>query len=62
MIAVGFENHGGQTCNVKHPLGRVLSGYGNNFTEGIEGFYNGQVFGTYLHVLCCQKIQGSQIL
>ena len=49
MIAVGFENHGGQTCNVKYPLGRVLSGYGNNFTEGIEGFYNGQVFGTYLH-------------
>ena len=49
MIAVGFENHGGQTCNVHQPLGRVIKGYGNNFHDKIEGFYNGQVFGTYLH-------------
>lgn len=49
LIALGFENHGGQTRNVTQPLGRVLSGYGNNFSEGIEGFYNGTVFGTYLH-------------
>lgn len=49
VTAVGFENHGGQTRNVKQPLGKVLSGYGNNFTERVEGFYNGNVFGTYLH-------------
>ncbi len=49
IIAVGFENHGGQTYNVKHPLGKVIKGYGNSFNEKMEGFYNGQVFGTYLH-------------
>lgn len=49
MTAVGFENHGGQTRGVTNPFGRVLSGYGNNFTEKTEGFYNGQVLGTYMH-------------
>ena len=47
--AVGFENHGGQTKNVLTPLGRVLSGQGNSFDCGFEGFYNGQVLGTYMH-------------
>ena len=47
--AVGFENHGGQTKNVSYPLGRVLSGHGNSFHDGFEGFYNGQVLGTYMH-------------
>lgn len=46
---VGFENHGGQTRNVKTPFGKVLSGYGNNQEEQAEGFYNGQVLGTYMH-------------
>lgn len=46
---VGFENHGGQTRNVKQPLGKVLHGFGNCFDAGYEGFYNGQVLGTYLH-------------
>lgn len=49
IIAVGFENHGGQTCNVDTPLGNVLSGYGNNFEDRKEGFYNGQVLATYMH-------------
>ena len=31
ITAVGFENHGGQTRNVKTPLGHVLHGYGNSF-------------------------------
>ncbi|MGN1344632.1 MAG: type 1 glutamine amidotransferase [Traorella sp.] len=47
--AVGFENHGGQTKNVKTPLGKVLAGQGNSFGCGYEGFYNGQVLGTYMH-------------
>lgn len=48
-IIVGFENHGGQTRNVSSPLGSVLSGYGNNMEDHMEGFYNGQVLGTYMH-------------
>lgn len=46
---VGFENHGGQTKNVSKPLGKVLSGYGNTFDSGYEGFYDGKILGTYLH-------------
>lgn len=46
---VGFENHGGQTMNVSHPLGKVLSGYGNSFDGGFEGFYDGKIMGTYIH-------------
>lgn len=46
---VGFENHGGQTVNVDHPLGKVLHGYGNSFDAGYEGFYDGKILGTYLH-------------
>ncbi len=46
---VGFENHGGQTLNVKHPLGKVIQGFGNSFDAGYEGFYDGKILGTYLH-------------
>jgi len=46
---VGFENHGSQTRNVSKPLGKVLSGYGNSFEAGSEGFYDGKVLGTYVH-------------
>ena len=46
---IGFENHGGQTLGVTKPLGKVLSGYGNAFDAGFEGFYDGKVLGTYLH-------------
>lgn len=46
---VGFENHGGQTKNVKTPLGKVKMGHGNEFNGLYEGFYNGQVLGTYMH-------------
>ena len=46
---VGFENHGGQTLNVKHPLGKVIHGYGNSFDAGQEGFYDGKILGTDLH-------------
>lgn len=48
---VGFENHGGRTQlgnNVK-PLGKVLSGYGNNGEDGTEGAIYKNSFGTYLH-------------
>ena len=48
---VGFENHAGRTrlgsgCR---PLGRVVSGHGNNGDDGGEGGVAGRVVGTYLH-------------
>ncbi|MBR2811074.1 MAG: glutamine amidotransferase [Solobacterium sp.] len=47
--AVGFENHGGQTKNVATPFARVLSGHGNTYNDGTEGFMNSQVLATYMH-------------
>ena len=46
---IGFENHGGQTKNVEHPLGSVVKGCGNSFGAGNEGYYDGRILGTYLH-------------
>ncbi len=48
---VGFENHGGKTYlgeGIK-PLGKVLSGYGNNGEDKTEGAVYKNTFGTYLH-------------
>jgi len=48
---VGFENHAGRTIlgeGVK-PLGRVVSGNGNNGRDGGEGVHAGSVIGTYVH-------------
>jgi CobQ-like glutamine amidotransferase family enzyme len=48
---VGFENHGGRTYLGPGvaPLGRVLSGFGNNGEDGTEGATVHHAFGTYLH-------------
>lgn len=48
---VGFENHSGKTCvaNELRPLGRVISGYGNNGEDGSEGVLYKNTFGTYAH-------------
>ncbi len=48
---VGFENHSGKTWlgSGLEPLGRVLSGYGNNGEDGSEGAHYKNVFGTYSH-------------
>jgi lipid II isoglutaminyl synthase (glutamine-hydrolysing) len=48
---VGFENHGGRTHlgPGARPLGRVVSGFGNNGEDGGEGAVSGRVYGTYLH-------------
>jgi CobQ-like glutamine amidotransferase family enzyme len=47
----GFENHGGRTYlgPGEQPLGRVLSGHGNNGKDGFEGVHSRNVIGTYLH-------------
>jgi lipid II isoglutaminyl synthase (glutamine-hydrolysing) len=50
-VLAGFENHGGRTRlgPGAEPLGRVLSGHGNNGEDGYEGVRAGNVLGTYLH-------------
>jgi hypothetical protein len=50
-VIAGFENHGGRTYlgDGERPLGRVLSGFGNNGRDGFEGVLRGNTFGTYLH-------------
>ena len=50
-VLAGFENHGGRTHlgDGERPLGRVLSGHGNNNHDGFEGVRRDNVIGTYLH-------------
>jgi lipid II isoglutaminyl synthase (glutamine-hydrolysing) len=50
-VLAGFENHGGRTRlgAAESPLGRVLSGHGNNGAAGFEGVHKGNVVGTYMH-------------
>jgi lipid II isoglutaminyl synthase (glutamine-hydrolysing) len=50
-VIAGFENHGGRTYlgAGERPLGRVLSGHGNNGRDGFEGVHRRNVIGTYLH-------------
>jgi lipid II isoglutaminyl synthase (glutamine-hydrolysing) len=47
----GFENHGGRTYlgPGESPLGRVVTGFGNNGNDGYEGVRRGRLIGTYLH-------------
>ena len=46
---IGFENHGGQTFDIKTPFGDVLYGNGNKFGDDKEGFFLKNVIATYLH-------------
>jgi lipid II isoglutaminyl synthase (glutamine-hydrolysing) len=50
-VVAGFENHGGRTYlrDGAEPLGRVVSGFGNNGRDGYEGVRRGNMIGTYLH-------------
>jgi lipid II isoglutaminyl synthase (glutamine-hydrolysing) len=47
----GFENHAGRTYldADAEPLGRVVSGFGNNGGDRAEGCRVGRAIGTYLH-------------
>ncbi len=47
----GFENHAGRTILAlgAEPLGRVVSGFGNDGESGYEGCRVGRAVGTYLH-------------
>lgn len=48
---VGFENHGGRTYlgSGAAPLGRVLTGHGNNSKDRGEGAIYRNAYGTYIH-------------
>lgn len=48
---VGFENHAGKTYLAKElrPLGKVITGYGNNGEDKTEGILYKNTFGTYAH-------------
>lgn len=50
-VVVGFENHSGKTWlgSGVEPLGKILSGFGNNGEDGTEGAHYKNVFGTYSH-------------
>jgi lipid II isoglutaminyl synthase (glutamine-hydrolysing) len=50
-VIAGFENHGGRTYlgDGEKPLGRVISGFGNNGRDDYEGVHHGNTIGTYLH-------------
>jgi len=47
----GFENHAGRTIldDGAEPLGRVVSGFGNDGASGFEGCRYQRAYGTYLH-------------
>jgi CobQ-like glutamine amidotransferase family enzyme len=51
QVLVGFENHGGRTylSANSQPLGKTLSGGGNNSEDGWEGCVYKNAVGTYLH-------------
>lgn len=52
---VGFENHGGQTHDVKTPFGEVVVGNGNCSKSSAEGYFEKNVIATYLHGPCLAK-------
>jgi lipid II isoglutaminyl synthase (glutamine-hydrolysing) len=47
----GFENHGGRTYLGKseRALGKVVSGFGDNGRDSMEGVRRNRLIGTYLH-------------
>lgn len=56
---IGFENHSGQTefnpTKKCKPLGKVVSGFGNNLDKKFEGAVYKNAIGTYLHGSCLPK-------
>ncbi|MDD3225293.1 MAG: type 1 glutamine amidotransferase [Clostridium sp.] len=47
---VGFENHSGRThLQGSMPLGKIISGYGNNGFDGFEGTVYKNTYGSYFH-------------
>jgi len=50
VVYMGFENHLGKTyIGELEPLGKVVSGFGNNGEDGYEGCRFKNTIGTYLH-------------
>lgn len=64
LVVVGFENHSGKTylgSNVR-PMGKILSGYGNNGKDKTEGARYKNVFATYSHGPLLPKTQSWRTL
>ncbi len=51
LVLAGFENHSGKTFldPGQQALGRVLTGFGNNAEDGLEGIVYRNAIGTYMH-------------
>lgn len=51
LTLAGFENHSGKTYldEGQKPLGRVVTGYGNNASDRTEGIIYKNAIGTYMH-------------
>ena len=68
-VVVGFENHSGKTWlgSGIEPLGKIISGFGNNGEDGTEGVRYKNVYGTYSHgpllpknpALCDEILRGA---
>ena len=56
-VVVGFENHSGKTWlgSGIEPLGKIISGFGNNGEDGTEGAHFKNVFGTTAMGRCSLK-------
>lgn len=61
-----FENHSGQTFfddpHKLKPFGKMLQGYGNNPTDGIEGMQYKNVIGSYSHGPLLKNLNVAQAL
>jgi len=49
-VVIGFENHGGRTyLGEVQPLGKIMTGQGNNGEDGYEGAFYRSAIATYAH-------------
>lgn len=49
-VVIGFENHGGRTyLGEVQPLGKIMTGQGNNGEDGYEGAFYRSAISTYAH-------------
>lgn len=60
-VVVGFENHSGKTWlgSGVEPLGKILSGFGNNGEDGTEGAHYKTYSAPTAMAPCCPRIRSS---
>ncbi|UQS82164.1 cobalamin biosynthesis protein CobQ [Bombilactobacillus folatiphilus] len=61
-----FENHSGQTFFDDHdklqPFGKMITGYGNNPDDGVEGMIYKQTIGSYAHGPLLRNLNVAKVL